>query len=238
MNKKITIQCIKSYFVAAVSAVLVIVMFAGCAKAGKTKTQSDPGGVLPSVPVYEVDQAVWESTFSDIGLSRLLTSYTVTNSYDWGRWDTCVTADTFSRLSFTNEGELQAGAILANGEGVALQYSYSKQNGWIKGVYDEVDRVEEFVAFQTQDLIETLLLLSDEFGDAIWNAEEKAYAVNAQKPYSGPAMADSSQEKPTSLTFKVYFVDGVLLKVVIIEGENRTVIHSFGTTQPAQIPEV
>lgn len=232
----------KRYFIIWASLIFMLVSFAGCDQSAPLKKQSDAAvstaSPEDSSPVLTVNEAIWDQTFGEDGLAALLGSYTVTNLFDEGYWDTCVTPDRVSRLSKNNADELVAGGILANGDNCVVQYIFRQETGWEQGVYDETDTVEEYVEGTTRELIEILQVLSGKFEDAIWDEEQSAYIVSAEIPYSGPSLADPSQEKPTELVFEVFFADGKLSKVNVIEGESRSSIHSFGTTPVPQLPEV
>ena len=232
----------KRYIIFLLIFIFLLGSLAGC---GTQIPATDPtdatvGSVPPSddEPVYNVNQKVWDRTFSEDGLVSLLESYTVTNLLEGGSWETAVTSSRVSRLSKTNEGELVAGAILANGDNGVIQFTYSKDTGWEQGEYGETDTVEQYVTEITQSLIEDLQVLSGQFESASWDEQQAAYIVEVEIPYDGPSLADPSLETPTLRTFEVFFVNGKLSKINVMEGQSKAVVHSFGTTPIPELPEI
>lgn len=232
----------KRYLLSLVAVLLVLVSFSGCGEVDPLKDQSEVTTSTTSStdnqPVLTVNEEIWEQTFSENGLVTLLENYTVTNLLDEGYWDTSVTPGRVSRLSKNNMDELVAGAILANGDNCVIQYIFNKETGWEQGIYDETDTVEQYVQEITLELIETLQMLSGEFGNAVWDETQSAYVIDVEIPYDGPALEDSSLETSTVQTFEIFFIDGSLTKVNTINGESLSVIHSFGTTPIPQLPDM
>lgn len=232
----------KRYLIFLGFVLFVVVSFSGCGEVDSLKNQSDVTTSTTSStdnqPVLTVNEKIWEQTFSEEGLVSLLENYTVTNLLDEGRWDTSVTPSRVSRLAKNNTDELVAGAILANGDNGVIQFIFNKETGWEQGIYDETDTVEQYVEEITQELIETLQVLSGKFGNAVWDEEQSAYIIDVEIPYDGPSLADPSLETPTVLILEIFFIDGSLSKVNIINGESISVVHSFGTTPIPQLPDV
>lgn len=232
----------KRCFMFLIAVVCVIVSLSGCGKVNPPINQTDATTNTTSPtdkqPVLDVNQEIWDRTFNKDGLTVLLNNYTVTNLLDEGYWETAVTLSRVSRLSITDAGELRAGGILADGDIGVIQFTFNKDTGWEQGVYDEVDTVKQYVEEITQDMIETLQVLSGKFESAVWDEQQSAYIIDVEIPYSGPSMEDPSLETPTMLKFEVFFVDGYLSKVNIIEGTSKSVVHSFGTTPIPQLPEI
>ena len=232
----------KRYLIFLVFVLFVVVSFSGCGEAESLKNQSDVTTSTTSStdnqPVLTVNEKIWEQTLSEEGLVSLLENYTVTNLLDEGRWDTSVTPSRASRLAKDHPDELVAGAILANGDNGVIQFIFNKETGWEQGIYDETDTVEQYVEEITQELIETLQVLSGKFGNAVWDEEQSAYIIDVEIPYDGPSLADPSLETPTVLILEIFFIDGSLSKVNIINGESISVVHSFGTTPIPQLPDV
>lgn len=231
----------KRYFVFFASALLVLVSFSGCGEVDRLGNQSDVTTSATSStdnqPVLIVSQEIWEQTFSEDGLVALLENYTVTNLLDEGHWDTAVTPTRVSRLSKSDADELRAGAILANGDNCVIQFIFNKETGWKQGIYDETDTVEQYVEEITQEMIQTLQVLSGKFENVVWDDKQCAYVIDIEIPYNGPSLADPSLETTTLRTFEVFFIDGNLSKINIIEGESLSVVHSFGSTPIPQLPD-
>lgn len=214
----------------------MIVSLSGCGKTGQPINQTDT--TTNKQPVLEVNQEIWDQTFNKDNLTALLNSYTVRNLLDEGYWETAVTSSRVSRLSMTDAGELRAGAILADGDTGVIQFTFNKDTGWQQGAYDETDTVKRYVQEITQDMTETLQALTGKYESAVWDEQQSAYIIDVEIPYNGPSLADPSLETPTMLKFEVFFVDGVLSKVNIIQGTSKSVVHSFGTTPIPQLPEI
>jgi len=223
------------------SLVFILASLSGCGEENLPNNSADgttsTTTLTDAQPVLTVNEEIWERTFCKEGLEHLLENYTVTNLLAEGQWDTCVTPSRVSRLAKNNADELMAGAILANGQDGVIQYVFRTETGWTQGTYDETDTVEEYVKEITQGLAETLQALSGEFENASWDEEQSAYVIDIEIPYNGPALADPSQEQSTVLTFEVFFADERLTKVNVIDGESRSVVHSFGTTPIPQLPD-
>ena len=225
------------------SALMLLVFFTGCKDVDPMNDSQDTtvDTTTPTTtvaePVLTVNEDTWVKTFSDEGLQVNFKNYTVTNYHSNGYWDTCVTPERASRISKNNSDEVVAGIILTNGDDCVLQYSYNKENGWEQGTYDETDKVELFISEITQDLTDPLSFLSGEFENAVWNEDQSCYVAEVIIPYDGPAMEDPTQETPEVLSFEVFFSDGNLTKINMINGESLTVIHSFGSTPVPELPD-
>lgn len=232
----------KRYFVFLVSVLLVLVSFLGCGEVDQLENQSDATTSTTlstdNQPVLIVNQKIWEQTFSEDGLVALLENYTVTNLFDEGYWDTSVTPTRVSRLSKSDADELRAGAILANGENCVIQFTFNQETGWEQGIYDETDTVEQYVELITKEMIEILQVLSGKFENVVWDEKQCAYVIDIEIPYSGKSLADPSLETPTLRTFEIFFMDGNVSKINIIEGESLSVVHNFGNTPIPQLPNV
>ncbi len=232
----------KRYSVLFVFLLVAVVLFSGCKAETPTEQSKEPSSTpsdAEEVPVLTVDQAVWEETFGEEGLLSLLENYTVTNSLaEGGRWETSVTPSRVSRLAKTDADELVAGAVLANGDEGVIQFTYGAETGWEQGVYDETDTVEQYVEGITNELKETLQVLFSEYENAAWDEARSCYVADVEIPYSGPSLVDPSEEKPTAMTFEVFFTDGALSKVNIIVNDSLSVVHSFGTTPVPELPSV
>lgn len=232
----------KRCFMFLIAVVCVIVSLSGCGKVNPPVNQTDATTNTTSPtdkqPVLDVNQEIWDRTFNKDGLTVLLNNYTVTNLLDEGYWETAVTLSRVSRLSITDAGELRAGIILADGDIGVIQFNFNKDTGWEQVVDDEFDTVKQFVEKITQDMIETLQVLSGKFESAVWDEQQSAYIIDVEIPYSGPSMEDPSLETPKMMKFEVFFEDGSLSKVNIIAGTSKSVVHSFGTTPIPQLPEI
>lgn len=232
----------KRCFMFLIAVVCVIVSLSGCGKVNPPVNQTDATTNTTSPtdkqPVLDVNQEIWDRTFNKDGLTVLLNNYTVTNLLDEGYWETAVTLSRVSRLSISDAGELRAGIILTDGDIGVIQFNFNKDTGWEQGVYDEVDTVKQLVEAITQDMIETLQVLSGKFESAVWDEQQSAYIIDVEIPYSGPSMEDPSLETPKMMKFEVFFEDGSLSKVNIIAGTSKSVVHSFGTTPIPQLPEI
>lgn len=232
----------KRCFMFLIAVVCVIVSLSGCGKVNPPINQTDATTNTTSPtdkqPVLDVNQEIWDRTFNKDGLTVLLNNYTVTNLLDEGYWETAVTLSRVSRLSITDAGELRAGIILADGDIGVIQFNFNKDTGWEQVVDDEFDTVKQFVEKITQDMIETLQVLSGKFESAVWDEQQSAYIIDVEIPYSGPSMEDPSLETPKMMKFEVFFEDGSLSKVNIIAGTSKSVVHSFGTTPIPQLPEI
>lgn len=232
----------KRCFMFLIAVVCVIVSLSGCGKVNPPVNQTDATTNTTSPtdkqPVLDVNQEIWDRTFNKDGLTVLLNNYTVTNLLDEGYVETAVTLSRLSRLIISDAGELRAGGILADGDIGVIQFTFHKDTGWEQGVYDEVDTVKQLVEAITQDMIETLQVLSGKFESAVWDEQQSAYIIDVEIPYSGPSMEDPSLETPKMMKFEVFFEDGSLSKVNIIAGTSKSVVHSFGTTPIPQLPEI
>ena len=232
----------KRCFMFLIAVVCVIVSLSGCGKVNPPVNQTDATTNTTSPtdkqPVLDVNQEIWDRTFNKDGLTVLLNNDTVTNLIDVGYWETAVTLSRVSRLSITDAGELRAGIILADGDIGVIQFNFNKDTGWEQVVDDEFDTVKQFVEEITQDMIETLQVLSGKFESAVWDEQQSAYIIDVEIPYSGPSMEDPSLETPKMMKFEVFFEDGSLSKVNIIAGTSKSVVHSFGTTPIPQLPEI
>ncbi|MBR4308662.1 MAG: hypothetical protein IKT58_03605 [Oscillospiraceae bacterium] len=246
----------KRYVILLLSLIFVFTSFSACKKVVVLEEQefrptdavavTEDSSEAPTVPVIvtepeaaaAVDREIWDRCFSQEGLASLTESYTVTNVPAEGRWDTAVTPDRVSRLSYSDAEELRAGVILANGEGCVLQFTYSAETGWQQDIYGETATVEEYVAEITRQLVEELELLSGKFQEAVLDEATGGYRVEVEIPYAGPALVDPSQELPTVANFEVFFTDGEVTKINKIDGEALSVIHSFGCTPIPQLPEL
>lgn len=232
----------KRYFMFLIAVACVIVSLSGCGKANPSNNPADltTNTTSPTYkqPVLDVNQEIWDRTFNKDGLTVLLNNYTVRNLLDEGYWETAVTSSRVSRLSMTNDGELRAGVILADGDTGVIQFAFNKDSGWQQGLYDETDTVKQYVEEITQDMIEILQVLSGKYESAAWDEQQSAYIIDVEIPYSGPSLQDPSLETPTMLKFEVFFADGVLSKVIIIQGTSKSVVHGFGTTPIPQLPEI
>lgn len=232
----------KRYVIVLVAVLWLLASMSGCSAGDQVNNQGDctinTTSSLDREPVLTVTEEVWEQTFCKEGLISLLANYTVTNQLNEGRWDTCVTPGRVSRLAKNNSDELLAGAILTNGDNGVIQFTFNKETGWEQGIYDETDTVEQYVEEITQELIDTFQRLSGQFGNAVWNEDQAAYVVDIEIPYSGPSLAEPSLEVSTVMVCEVFFIDGRLSKINMINGESVSVVHSFGTTPIPQLPAV